>query len=251
MPESREPFQRDALNASHQFLTTHWSVVVSAGQDQTDASFAALEQLCRAYWYPIFAYVRRKGYNVEPAKDLTQAFFAQVIGRKYMADANPERGRFRTFLLTSLNHFLANEWDRGQTQRRGGGVEFISLDFAQEQESRGTDPGHEWSPDRIYERRWAEAVLGRVLEALRREFDGSQVKRFDVLKRFLTEAKGETSYVEAAKELGMSEQAVKSAIHRLRQRWRERMREEIAQTLNATTGSNVDEEIRYLIGVLG
>ena len=153
MPDRRELFQEDVKVPSPQFLTTHWSVVVSAGQDSTDASLMALEKLCRAYWYPLFAYVRRRGYDPEQAKDLTQAFFAQVIGRKYISDANPERGRFRTFFLTSLSHFLANEWHRDHAQRWGGNVEFISLDAAQEQESRGVDPGHDWGPDPIYERR--------------------------------------------------------------------------------------------------
>ena len=250
MSENPEPLRADA-RPSPRFLTTHWSVVVSAGQAADEEALAALEQLCRAYWYPLFAYVRRRGYSEEQAKDLTQAFFAQVISRGYIADANPERGRFRTFLLTSLGHFLANEWRRDQAQRRGGGVEFISLDFAHEQEERAGDQAHDLTPERIYERRWAEAVLGRVLERLRGEFDGTTVKRFDVLKRFMTEDRGASSYAEAARDLGLTEPAIKSAVHRLRQRWRALMREEIAQTLNAATAQEVDDEIRYLIGVLG
>jgi len=224
--------------------------VVSAGRADSEEAFQALERLCRTYWYPLFAYVRRRGYAEDQAKDLTQAFFAQVISRKYVADADPERGRFRTFLLTSLDHFLANEWHRGQTQRRGGGVEFISLDYVREQESHTLDPGHGVTPERLFERRWAEAVLARVLTALRHEFDGANVKRFDVLKRFLTEDKGAQSYAEAARVLGLTESAVKSAIHRLRQRWRELMRQEIAQTLNTANAREVDDEIRYLISVL-
>lgn len=250
MPEPKDQ-PAEMAGAARHFLTTHWSVVVSAGRTESEEAFAALEKLCRTYWYPLFAYLRRRGYGEEQAKDLTQAFFAQVISRRYVADADPERGRFRTFLLTSLNHFLANEWDRGQAQRRGGGVEFVSLDVAREQEGPGIEPGHDLTPERIFEKRWAEAVLARVLEGLRAEFDGATVKRFDVLKRFLTEDKGASSYAEAAERLGMTESAVKSAIHRLRQRWRELMREEIAATVNAVTGREVDEEIRYLIGVLG
>lgn len=224
---------------------------MSAGRTESEEAFAALEKLCRTYWFPLFAYVRRRGYDEEQAKDLTQAFFAQVIARRYMADADPGRGRFRTFLLTSLNHFLANEWDRGQAQRRGGGVEFVSLDFAREQEGQGIEPGHDLTPERLYEKRWAEAVLARVLTRLRTEFDGATVKRFDVLKGFLTEEKGASSYAEAARRLALTESAVKSAIHRLRQRWRELMREEIADTVDAATGTEIDEEIRYLIEVLG
>jgi RNA polymerase sigma factor (sigma-70 family) len=233
------------------FATTHWSVVVSAGKGGSEAAFVALDRLCQAYWYPLFAYVRRRGYAEDQAKDLTQAFFAQLIGRNYLSDANPELGRFRTFLLTSLNHFLANEWSRGHAQKRGGGVEFISLDYAREQEGRSLDPGHELTPERIYEKRWAEAVLEKVLERLRSEFDGVSIKRFDVLKQFLTEEKGASSYANVAQALGMTNQAVKSAVHRLRQRWRELMREEIAHTVHAATSKDVDDEIRYLLNVLG
>lgn len=232
------------------FLTTHWSVVVSAGRNDSPEAFAALEKLCRTYWYPLFAYVRRRGYDVEQARDLTQSFFAQVICRQYIADATPERGRFRTFLLSSLGHFLANEWQRGQTQKRGGRVEFVSLDYAQDQEVNQAEPADALTPERIFEKRWAEAVLARVLDALRAEYDGATVKRFEILKPFLVAPKGSLSYADAARELGMTEQAAKSAIHRLRQRWRELMREEIAQTVNTTTTEVIDDEIRYLITVL-
>jgi RNA polymerase sigma factor (sigma-70 family) len=232
------------------FATTHWSVVVSAGKTGSEAAFVALDKLCRAYWYPLFAYVRQRGYPEEEAKDLTQAFFAQLIRRNYVAAANPELGRFRTFLVSSLNHFLANEWKRGQAQKRGGGVEFISLDYVHEQEGRSLDPGHDATPERSYEKRWAEAVLSKVLERLRNEFDGASIKRFDVLKQFLTEEKGASSYAQAAQALGITNQAVKSAVHRLRQRWRELMREEIAHTVRAATSADVDNEIRHLLDVL-
>jgi RNA polymerase sigma factor (sigma-70 family) len=248
------PFQNYRLErecgASYEFRTTHWSVVVSAGVNGSESAFVAMDKLCGTYWYPLFAYVRRRGYSEDQAKDLTQAFFAQLIGRNYLSDANPELGRFRTFLLTSLNHFLSNEWNRGQAQKRGGGVEFISLDYVREQEERSLDPGHELTPERIYEKRWAEAVLEKVLESLRSEFDGVSIKRFDILKQFLTEEKGVNSYANAAQALGMTTQAVKSAVHRLRQRWRELLRDEIAHTMHAATSAGVDEEIRYLLNVL-
>jgi len=240
----------EGAGPSYQFTTTHWSVVVSAGQKDSQEALAALDRLCRTYWHPLFVYVRRRGHSEEEAKDLTQAFFTQLLAKHYLADADRERGRFRTFLLTSLSHFLANERNREQAQKRGGGFEFISLDYAREHGERSIDPGHEATPEKIYEQRWAEAVLTRVLERLRHEFDGTSVKRFDLLKPFLTEEKGASSYSNAARDLGMSEQAVKSAVHRLRQRWRVLMREEIAHTLNAATSKEVDEEIRYLIGVL-
>lgn len=234
----------------YQFTTTHWSVVASAGREVSEASSAALEKLCRAYWYPLFVYVRRRGYREEQAKDLTQSFFAQLIRRNFLSDANPARGRFRTFLLTAMRNFLANEWDHAQAVKRGGEVEFISLDQAHLEDARTYDPGHDVTPERLYERRWAEAVLAKVLESLRAEFDGHSVKRFDVLKGFLTEEKGTSSYADAARSLGISPQAVKSAVHRLRQRWRELMREEIAHTVQAATSQEIDDEIRYLIQVL-
>jgi DNA-directed RNA polymerase specialized sigma24 family protein len=232
------------------FATTHWSVVVSAGQSGSEAAFVALDRLCQAYWYPLFAYLRQRGYTEDQAKDLTQAFFAQLIRHNFLSAADPTRGRFRTFLLTALNHFLANEWNRGQTQKRGGGVEFILLDYVREQEDRSLDIGHDLTPERIYEKRWAEAVLAKVLERLRSEFDGASIKRFDELKQFLTEEKGASSYANAAQALGMTSQAVKSAVHRLRQRWQELVREEIAHTVHAATSRDVDDEIRYLLNVL-
>jgi RNA polymerase sigma factor (sigma-70 family) len=232
------------------FCTTHWSVVVRAGKDQSAEAAQALETLCRSYWYPLFSYLRGRGFSVHQAEDLTQAFFSQLLTKKYLATADPGRGRFRTFLLTSLDHFLANEWNRERARKRGGGFAFISLDYVRQQEERPVDPGHDLNPQRLYERRWAEAVLAQVLERLRKEFDGSSVKRFKVLKPFLTELKGTSSYAAAARELGVSEQAVKSAIHRLRQRWRELMREEIGHTLNCATSKEIDEEIRYLISVM-
>lgn len=232
------------------FRTTHWSIVVCAGQGETGEAAVALEKLCRAYWYPLYAHVRFRGYDLEEAKDLTQAFFLQLIAKGYLAEANPEKGRFRTFLLSSLGHFLTNEWNKSQTQKRGGKLDFISLDYIREKEDQPLDIGHDATPERIYEKRWAEAVLAQVMERLRAEYDGAQVKRFDVLKTFLTTDRGTVSYAEAAAQLGMKEQAVKSAIHRMRQRWRELMREEISHTLNTASNREVDEEIYYLLGVL-
>ncbi len=239
-----------ALNPGRTFRTTHWSVVVLAGQEQSEQAVRALETLCQGYWYPLFAYLRGRGYPLHQAEDLTQAFFTQLLTKNSLATADPQRGRFRTFLLSSLEHFLANEWNREQTRKRGGGCSFISLDYVRDHEERPVEPGHDLNPERLYEKRWAEAVLELVLERLRKEFDGASIKRFEVLKPFLTELKGTSSYAAAARELGITEQAVKSAIHRLRQRWRELMREEIAHTLNCATAKEVDQEIRHLASVL-
>lgn len=239
----------ERLEPVYQFTTTHWSAVVSAGQDNGEAALKALDRLCRTYWYPLYAYVRRRGSTEDQARDLTQAFFAQLIAQQSIAEARRERGRFRTFMLSSFEHFLANEWNRGQAKKRGGGVTFVSLESAREQESHQIEPIDDLTPERIFERRWAEAVLARTLARLQDEFDGAKVKRFDQLKRFLTEAKGTESYANAARVLGLTEPAVKSAIHRLRQRFRELLRDEIAQTV-ATT-SEIDAEIRHLLQVLG
>lgn len=233
------------------FRTTHWSVVAQAGRTDSEASAWALEVLCRSYWPPLYAYLRRRGFDSHQAEDLTQEFFRRLLAGNFLATADHTRGRFRTFLLTAMNHFVANEWDRSQARKRGGGYEFVSLDHAAEDAAVAAESTAELTPERVYERRWAEAVLARVLDRLRAEFDGGTVKRFDILKPFLTEEKGATSYAEAAGVLGLSEPAVKSAIHRLRQRWRELMRDEIAHTLNPATREEVDAEIRYLIDVLG
>lgn len=250
MPDQMEqPAQDDAHhNATGQaFRTTHWSVVLAASGDGEPAR-QALERLCQGYWYPLYCYVRRRGHSPDYAQDLTQAFFARVLERNELAVADRERGRFRSFLLALLNHFLANEWDRSRAQKRGGGHKFISLEFIREQEERPFDPAHTLTAERVFEKRWAEAVLNRVLARLRAEFDGPRIKRFDGLKEFLTDDPGTTSYAAAAARLGMSEQAVKSAIHRLRQRYGDLLREEIAQTV--ASPADVDDELRHLIAAL-
>lgn len=249
MPEPT-PQDPPPAGAGREFRTTHWSVVALAGQSDSEAASRALEALCGRYWYPIFAYLRHRGNDPYQAEDLTQAFFTRLLEKNYLAAADRERGRFRTFLLTALNHFLANEWNRAQAQKRGGGCQFISLEYAREQDEQSLQLGHDLTPERVFERRWAETVLSKVLDRLEGEFDGATIKRFQVLKRFLTEERSAQSYADAARELQMTEPAVKSAIHRLRLRWRELMREEIAHTLNSTTAHEVDEEIRYLISVL-
>ncbi len=223
---------------------------MQAGDRESEAAHRALETLCRSYWYPLFAYLRCRGFSAHQAEDLTQAFFAQLLSKNYLAGADRNRGRFRTFLLSAMNHFLSNQWDRDHAQKRGGDCEFVSLDSVPGSEEAPIELGHHLTPERLFEKRWAEAVLARVLERLRAEFDGTSVKRFEVLKPFLVEVKGALSYLEAARGLGMTESAIKSAVHRLRHRWRELMREEISQTLNAATSNEVDEEIHHLIRAL-
>jgi RNA polymerase sigma-70 factor (ECF subfamily) len=237
------------LNAPRDFRTTHWSVVLQAG-DGSDAALSAMEKLCRTYWYPLYSFVRRRGHGADEAQDLTQAFFERFLEKNYLADVSAGRGRFRSFLLASLQHFLANEWDRSRAQKRGGGANIISLDQHEGEERfhfEPPDPG--LTPEKAFERRWVEAVLDQVLARLRDECnEAGHRDRFEALKVFLVEDKGAVSFAEMAERLEMTEPAVKGLVRRMRQRYREIFREEIANTV--ADPKEVDEEIRYLIGVL-
>lgn len=227
------------------FATTHWTVVLAAGQRHTPQSDHALEALCRAYWFPLYAYIRRRGYNPTDAEDLTQAFFARFLEKNYLAGLSSERGRFRAFLLASLQHFLANEWDKTQRQKRGGGAEHLSLDW-QEADSQfrlagSSDP----SPEKAFDREWALALLERVIQRLREECAAEgKTALFDQLKVFLTSGTGAVPYATPAAALGMDETAVRAAVHRLRKRYRLLLRDEIASTLSDP--AQVEEEIRAL-----
>jgi RNA polymerase sigma factor (sigma-70 family) len=227
------------------FATTHWTVVLAAGQRHTPQSDGALEELCRTYWFPLYAYVRRRGHTKEDAEDLVQEFFARFLEKNYLAGLGAERGRFRAFLLAALKHFLANEWDKSQAQKRGGGAAHLALDWqAAELQIAATN---EPSPDKAFDREWALALLAKVIERLRAECaaDG-KAKLFEQLKIFLTAGKGALTHAEAAKNLSMDETAVRVAVHRLRKRYRVLLRAEISQTL--TDESQVDEEMRALFG---
>jgi RNA polymerase sigma factor (sigma-70 family) len=229
------------------FATTHWTVVLAAGQRHTPQSDGALEELCRSYWFPLYAYVRRRGHTKEDAEDLTQAFFARFLEKNYLADLSAERGRFRAFLLASLKHFLANEWDKAQAQKRGGGVTPLSLDWQTADTKFQVAVTNEPSPDKAFDREWALALLAKVIERMQQECaaDG-KTKLFEQLKMFLMAGKGETAQSEVARTLGMEEGAVRAAVHRLRKRYRVLLRDEIAQTL--MDESQVDEEMRALFG---
>jgi RNA polymerase sigma-70 factor (ECF subfamily) len=229
------------------FATTHWTVVLAAGRRSTPQSDHALEELCRTYWFPLYAYVRRRGYAKADAEDLVQAFFARFLARNYLEGLSAERGRFRAFLLASLKHFLANEWDKSQRQKRGGGATILSLDWQTADTQFQIAATGEPSPDKAFDREWALALLAKVIERLQAECvaDG-KAKLFDQLKIFLAAGKSETAQAEIAKALGMEEGAVRVAVHRLRKRYRVLLREEIAQTLSEPT--MVDEEMRALFG---
>ncbi len=231
------------------FRTTHWSVVLQAGMNASPQSAAALDKLCHAYWEPLYFFVRRRGYDPDEAKDLTQEFFSRLLEKNVLSTVEKGRGRFRYFLQTALKHFLANEWNRAQRQKRGGGVQMFSLDAESAEVQYQLDPQTNLTPEVLFERRWAQRLVECVTERLQQEAaTGPKRQRFDELKAFLLDDPDAGSYLEVAQKLQMTEGAVKSAVHRLRQRARELFREEIAQTVSRP--SEIDDEIRHLFGAL-
>ncbi len=231
------------------FTTTHWSLVLAAGHNSLPGSQSALEKLCHTYWYPLYAYVRRRGHSPEDAQDLTQDFFARLLRKEYLRHANRQRGRFRTFLLTSLQRFLINEWEKGRSQRRGGGQPVFSLDKDATEGRYQAEPSEESTPEKVFEKRWAVTLLEQVLLRLREEFTASgKAEQFEQLKVLLWGEKSSPPYAVVAAQLGLSEGALKVAVHRLRQRYRELLRLEVANTV-ASPGE-VDEELRHLIAII-
>lgn len=204
-----------------------------------------MERLCQTYWYPLYVFVRRKGHGHEDASDLTQAFFARLLEKRYLRSVDSSLGKFRTFLLTSMTHFLANEWDKSQVQRRGGGARVLSLDEAAADRRYLLEPVDHATPETLFERRWAQTVMGVVLDRLAAETDE---KRFEVLKGFLLEEKGAVSYDEASARLGLSVSAITSAIHRMRARFRALLFEEVANTVDKP--EEVERELRHLLAAL-
>ena len=232
------------------FATTRWSLVLGAvGQHGVD-SRSALETLCQAYWYPIYAYIRRRVADAHDAQDLTQSFFERLLEKGTIAAADPDRGRFRAFLLTACQRFLINEWERARAAKRGGGRPQVSLDFGLGESRYAVEAVDSLTPERLYEQQWAVTLLGRVLDELRAEYAGKgKESQFERLKEFLSGASREREYSAAAAELGMTEAAIRVAAHRLRARYRELLRAEIAQTLE--NPEDVDDEIRSLFSLLG
>ncbi len=209
----------------------------------------ALEELCRTYWYPLYAYVRRRGHSPPDAQDLTQEFFARLLAKHWIASADREKGRFRTFLLTAMSRFLANEWDRAGAQKRGGHAVHLALDTELAEARYAADSALTPPPDRLYERHWAMTLLDRALTRLRTEQEqAGKAKEFAMLSCFLTAERGTIPYAEAAAQLGVNETAARQAVHRLRRRFREMFRQEITQTVAAP--EEVDQEIRHLLTAL-
>lgn len=231
------------------FVTTHWSLVLTAGEDSSPAARQALEQLCQTYWYPLYAHARRAGHSPHDAQDLIQDFFALLLSKNYFRNANRSRGRFRTFLLTSLKHFMINEWKRANREKRGGGEKIVSLDEEQAESRFCLEPAVERPPDTIYDREWAAVVLERAMAGLRAEFERSgKLALFERLKPLVWGEKNALTFSAMAAELGMSEGGVKVALHRLRQRFGELLRSEIAETVASPV--EVEEELKYLGSVV-
>jgi len=232
------------------FLTTRWSVVLQAGRGEGERSRAALSELCATYWYPLYAYVRRRGHKPEDAQDLTQSFFTRLLEKNVVHAADPARGRFRAFLLGSLKNFLANEWDREHAQKRGGGRTPLSLDFDAANERFRREPAFHLTPEMEYERNWALAVLERALTRLEGEYDKrGKGALFARLRSALVAADDDDSRLAMAKDLKMTEGAVKVALHRMRAAFRESLRFEVAETVGAER--DCEDELRALIDALG
>jgi len=231
------------------FPQTHWSAVLAATRRPAPESTAALERICRTYWYPLYAYVRRSGQSPPDAEDLTQEFFRLLLEKRWLAAADPEKGRLRTFLVTALKRFLAKERRRASAQRRGGAYAHLPLDTAAAESRYAADPGAALAADQVFDRQWALTLLELTVERVQAEFaSAGKAGEFAVLKDFLTVSHNAIDYPSAARLLGVSEVAARVAVHRLRKRFREVYRAEISQTL--PVGADVDAEVRYLASAL-
>lgn len=233
-----------------EFATTHWSLVLAARPGEVSESSArkALEGLCKAYWYPLYAFVRYRGYSSDDAQDLTQAFFARIIETGGLASADPERGRFRSYLLGALKHFLANEWHRGRTRKRGGHVQFIEWDALDPESRFSRTSKSSTDPEQLFDREWALETVAAALQTLRDEMETTgKIEQFDTLKGSLT-GEDDLPREEIAARLNMNEGAVKVAVHRLRRRYRELLRAAVADTVS--NEADLDDEMRYLVEIL-
>ena len=246
---SSDPAAQPGPTPRARFATTHWSLVVSAGRPDDPAAQQALSELCQTYWYPLYAYVRRRVPNVQDAQDLTQAFFSYLLEKRTIARADRTRGRFRAFLLTALKHFLLNEWEKARAEKRGGGRPTLSLDFDSGESRYQIEPADEVTPEDLYERRWVLTLLDLVLAQLRAELtEAGKGTHFEPLKPALTGEATAADYERAAETLGVTVAAAKQAGYRLRKRYRQLFRAEVLRTV-ADEGE-VDDEIQRILAVL-
>jgi RNA polymerase sigma-70 factor (ECF subfamily) len=231
------------------FMTTHWSIVLNAQDPTSPQASQALEKLCRSYWYPLYAFVRRQGHDEATAKDMTQGFFAKLLEKNYLADVHPEKGKFRTFLLVAIKHFMSDERDKARALKRGGGVTVISLDETVGEDRYRREPIEVLDAEKLYERRWALTLLEQARAQLKEEYRvGGKTELYERMQLFESGDKDGPAYAQVAPTLGLSESGLRSAVHRMRQRYGELVREEVAQTVS--NPAEVDEEIRYLIRVV-
>jgi DNA-directed RNA polymerase specialized sigma24 family protein len=250
MSDSEPTAGGEPLPRSPVFLTTHWSVVLTAGSSDAVGARRALEKLCNTYWYPLYAYVRRRNFSPHDAEDLTQEFFARFLEHDWVANADREKGRFRSFLLSAMNHFLANEWDKARAQKRGGGAPLLPLQFDTAETRYSREPADSVTPEQDFERRWALTLLETVTRRLSAEYEqDGKGELFAALNPCLVGDRTAQPYEALARKLLLTEGAVKSAVHRLRQRYRAILREEIGSTVAGP--GEVEEELRHLVAVLG
>jgi RNA polymerase sigma factor (sigma-70 family) len=231
------------------FVTTHWSVILLAGRNDTERAREAMARLCRAYWYPLYAYVRRRGRSPHDAQDLTQAFFARLLERHSLAAADPAKGRFRSYILAAMKNFLADKWSKTQAHKRGGGTETVSLDWTSAEQRYRLEPADHAAPDKLFDRQWAVALLDAAMSRLEAEHrQEDKADTFAALRPTLIGERAAQPYAELAARFGTSEGAVKVAVHRLRKRYRALLRAEIASTVS--TPEEVDAEMRHLFSSL-
>jgi RNA polymerase sigma-70 factor (ECF subfamily) len=233
------------------FATTRWSLVLAAGSaSSSSGAREALATLCETYWYPLYAFLRSRGYDADDAQDLTQAFFARVLEKQAISQADPARGRFRSFLLASLQHFAANQRDRDLAKKRGGGLPIVPLEIETAEGRFQLEPPSDETPERVFDRRWALTLLARVMSRLdAATSEAGRRAQFEALRSYLTGDQPQLSYAETAAQLGISEGAVKVAVHRLRRQFRDLVRDEIAQTV--ASADEIEDELRYLWSAVG
>jgi len=245
---SSQPERESKISSTGTFPTTHWSAVICAGQNTSPQATEALEVLCRTYWYPLYVHVRRRGYDAQEAQDLTQEFFLRLLTNAYLSHADRSKGKFRSYLLVALNHFLTDDWRRAQAAKRGGGQTLISLDADAAETRYALEPSSDLTPEKIYERCWALTLLDQAMVKLKEECSvAGKGPQFDQLGAFLTSEAAESERAAAGAQLGMTAGAVAVAIHRLRQRYRELVQEAVAHVV-ASPGE-VEDEIRWLFSV--
>jgi RNA polymerase sigma-70 factor (ECF subfamily) len=238
-----------SLSGSGRFATTHWSVVLRAGRPKAPGYQDALQSLCRSYWFPLYVYLRRQGYNNQRAEDYTQAFFCRILEKKVLSMADSKRGKFRSFLLSALKNFLLDEYDRANAQKRGGGRKILSIDFKGAENQYSMEPADSLTPEKLFDKSWALTVLDRTMTRLKTELTSQNKQQFfEHLKIYLTTGKDTIPYRDKAAQMNMTEGNVRTAVHRLRRRYRKLLRDEIAQTVTAE--DQIDEEIDDLFNAL-